>query len=271
MNLARIAILGVAVVAAGAAAFLARDLLGGGTEKVEASAPPPPPVTQVLVAASDIDPGRALTVQAVRWQEWPESALAPAFITQKSVPDVDKAVEGAVVRTRIVAGEPITEAKIVRTDKAGFLAAMIDPGKRAVSIGITAESGAGGFILPNDRVDVILTERRGDRGDAAFQTRTILRDVRVLAIDQVFKEEADRQVVVGKTATLELAPEQAEVVSLAQASGTLSLALRGLGDTATADDVLARERARKNHRGTVSLIRYGHTVAAAPLVSGEEK
>ena len=239
MNVTRIAILGVAAIAAGAAALLVRGMLGGATPQVEASVPAPSlPTAEVLVASKEIEPGRPLEVDAVRWDVWPVASVADAFITKTEQPDIGKAVEGYVVRAPIVTGQPITEAFVVRADQAGFLAALIKPGMRAISIVVTPETGAGGFILPNDRVDVILTRdlRTDDRhrSTKAVRSDTILRDVRVLAIDQTSQTQVSKdaqQWAIGKTATLELTPPQAEMVrTCCRDQGTLSLALRALGD-----------------------------------------
>ena len=234
MNTQRMLILGVAAVAAGAAALLARGLMGGGTQTAKAALPPPRPATaEVLVAASDLQPGTALTVAQVRWQEWPKSAVDSSFITQDGAPDLNRIVQGAVTRAPLVAGEPLTTTKIVHADSAGFMAAMVEPGMRAVSIGISTESGAGGFILPNDRVDVIVTRQVSDT-PRRYAAVTFLRDVRVLAVDQTYREDKGQKVVLAKTATLELTPEQAEKVEAQQAAGTISLSLRALGDTSKA-------------------------------------
>ena len=107
-----------------------------------------------------------------------------------AVASIDEAVKGTVVRAPLVAGQPITNTAIVHGDAAGFMAAMLMPGMRAVSITITADSGAGGFILPNDRVDVILT-RKLDGNPPRVEAKTILADVRVLAVDQTFKQDKD--------------------------------------------------------------------------------
>ena len=237
MNVTRIAILGVAAVAAGAAALLVRGMLGGATPQVEASVPAPSlPTVEVLVASKEIEPGRPLEVDAVRWDVWPVSSVADPFITKTEQPDIGKAVEGYIVRAPIVTGQPITESFVVRADQAGFLAALIKPGMRAVSIVVAPETGAGGFILPNDRVDIIITrelaQQEGDN-NKNIRSDTILRDVRVLAIDQTSQTQVskDSQLwAVGKTATLELTPAQAELVGYAARQGTLSVALRALGD-----------------------------------------
>lgn len=235
MNVTRIAILGVAAIAAGAAALLVRGMLGGATPQVEASVPAPSlPTVEVLVASKEIEPGRALEADAVRWDVWPQTSVAEAFITKTEQPDIGKAIEGYIVRAPIVTGQPITESFVVRADKAGFLAALIKPGMRAVSIVVSPESAAGGFILPNDRVDIIITrEIENEGGPRAVRSDTILRDVRILAIDQTSQTQVSKdgqQWAVGKTATLELTPAQAELVGHAARQGGLSLALRALGD-----------------------------------------
>jgi len=236
MNVTRIAILGVAAIAAGAAALLVRGMLGGATPQVEASVPAPSlPTIEVLVASKEIEPGRPLEVDAVRWDVWPQSSVVDSFITKTEQPDIGKAVEGYIVRAPVVTGQPITEAFVVRADQAGFLAALIKPGMRAVSIVVAPETGAGGFILPNDRVDIIITREQQDPNTNAKSVRsdTILRDVRVLAIDQTSETQLSKDSqkwAVGKTATLELTPGQAELMGHAARQGALSLALRALGD-----------------------------------------
>jgi pilus assembly protein CpaB len=265
MNVNRIAILGAAAIAAGAAAFLVRGMLGGGTPSSEASIPAANYATvDVLVAASDIDAGKPLTVNDVRWQAWPKNALASAYTTRASQPDMAKAVEGAVVRAPLFSGEPITPAKVIKAQNASFMSATLTPGRRAVSIKVEAETTAGGFILPNDRVDVVHTQQVGDN-NRVFNSATILRDIRVLAIDQSAKTDGNTQTAVGKTATLELDEGQAEIINQAQASGTLSLTLRALGDVEAAlrDEDAARTR---NTNNAVNVIRYG--VARGSSVMG---
>jgi len=230
MNTQRVIILGVAALAAGAAALLARGLLGGGTEKVKAAVPlPRPATTEILVASSNLQPGTALQPASVRWQAWPKSAVDASFITHDAVRDPGQIVHGAVTRAPLVSGEPLTASKIVHADSAGFMAAMVDPGMRAVSIGISTETGAGGFILPNDRVDVLIT-RQVSESPKRFASHTILTSVRVLAVDQTYREDNNQKVVLAKTATLELTPSQAELVERSGAQGSLSLSLRALGD-----------------------------------------
>jgi pilus assembly protein CpaB len=252
MNTQRALVVGGAVVAACVVALLVRSMLGGGTPAVQAALPPPKPVTsEVLVAAKNMQPGTPLTADAVRWQAWPKSSVDDSFITQDQNSNLNDVVQGTVVRAPVVEGEPLTSAKIVHSDSAGFMAATLSPGMRAVSVGISTETGAGGFILPNDRVDVLITQQNGNQ-QRSFRTRTVLSDVRVLAVDQTF-EDKDQKVVLAKTATLELSPAAAIIVQRAQASGTLSLSLRPLveSDHPTADKQTTQSA------GDVTVIRYG--------------
>ena len=232
MNRSRVIVLVAAAFAAGLAALLMRGLLGGGTEK-SAAAPAPPPLatTEVLVASNNITAGEPLTPATVRWQTWPKASLDATLITHDASPDLVAAVAGTVARTSMVAGEPLTETKFVHAGAAGFMAAKLTPGMRAISIAISTESGAGGFILPNDRVDILMTSVVSE-SPRRSATHTLLHDVRVLAVDQTSSQDKDQKVVLGKTATLELTPRQTETVERAAASGTLSLSLRALGDTA---------------------------------------
>lgn len=276
MNTSRLIVLGLAAVAAGGAAFLARGLLGGGTSHVAAAPTPPPATTEVMVAASDIAPGQKLTPELVRWQKWPANSVDPSFITGTNETDTQAALKGTVVRSPVVAGQPLTTLNVIHADSASFMSATLMPGMRAVAITVSVASVAGGFILPNDRVDLVLTVPmpEGHR----FRSATILHDVRVLAIDQATQdtgkqEKAQKAVSDAKTATLELSPEQAEKVTRAQASGTLSLLLRplmeGNADAGGNARVAAARQRYKNadssDNGDVSVIRYGvqHTDTTA--------
>jgi pilus assembly protein CpaB len=214
----------------------------------------------VLVASASLEPGTQLTAENVRWQEWPRSAVDSTFITQDAQPDIAKIVAGAVVRAPLVAGEPLSTTKMVHADATGLMAAMVTPGMRAISIPISTETDAGGFILPNDRVDVLSTLQISD-SPRRFKARTILNSVRVLAVDQTF-ESKDQKTVLAKTATLELSPQQAELVERAQAAGPLSLALRALGDgdpTKLAASNATNSASGKTQEDAtqISIIRYG--------------
>lgn len=234
MKPARLAVLAIALVAGGGAAFL----MSGGEPPpapVQASLPPPAPVTEVLVAAAELPMGQVLQPADLRWQKWPEDALTPGYITRKDAPKGLEESAGATIRSPFLSGEPIRTQKLVRPES-GFMAAILPAGMRAVAI-VTDSRGtnsAGGFILPNDRVDVIRTFRDDENSRATGSdvqvSQTILRDVRVLAVGQLIQEKNGTNVVTGETATLALTPAQAEIITLAQKVGALSLALRSLAD-----------------------------------------
>jgi pilus assembly protein CpaB len=235
MKPARIIVLGVALAAGGVAAMLA----SGSRQQPEApkGPPPPPPLAtvEVLVAKSDLTTGQVVGPGDVGWQIWPAASTGSNFIRKPDRPDAIKDFVGAIVRTPIMAGEPIRDSKVVAGNGGGFMAAILPHGMRAVSLDISPESGAGGFILPNDHVDVVLTRR--DRaaekvtGVEKFVSDTILRNVRVLAVDQNVEEKEGQKVAIGKTATIELDPHQVETLALSRQLGTLSLTLRSLLDS----------------------------------------
>jgi pilus assembly protein CpaB len=253
MNRSRVIVLVVAAFAAGIVALLVRSLLGGGTPEVKAAiAPPPVAMEDVLVASTNLQPGMALSPDSAHWQTWPKSAVDSSFITSGATRDIASIVRGTVARAPVIAGEPLTETKFIHGDAAGFMAAQLTPGMRAVSITVSADTSAGGFILPNDRVDVILTLQISD-APRRYGSKTLVSDVRVLAMDQTYTQDRDQKTVLAKTATLELTPDQASLVALSAASGTISLALRPLGDNDVAD-------ASKTHHvddGAVTVVRYG--------------
>ena len=262
MDRSRIIVLVIAAVAAGAVALLARSLLGGGTQQTAAAPAPQITMSEVLVASSALSPGSPLTPASVRWQNWPQSSVDPSFITRNAAPDISKIVQGAVVRAPMMPGEPLSTTKIVHSDAAGYMSAMLMPGMRAVSIAISADTGAGGFILPNDRVDVLCTVQPQESHTA--ESGTILKNVRVLAVDQTY-ESKDSKSVVGRTATLELTPAQVEQIERAKVGGTLSLALRPLGDNETAD---TKTPEQDNGTKEIDILRYG--VLHAAVVRSKE-
>ena len=259
MKAARLVVLGIAVAAGGLAALLA----GRSGEKPV----PPPPVAQidtvdVLVANSDIGQGTAVKPGELRWQTWPTASAGPSFIRKSDRPDAMEQLSGSIARVAFASGEPIKEARLIKANGSGYMAAILPAGMRAVSTEISAETGAGGFIIPGDHVDVILTRRDREaekRGGVEVHTsETILSNVTVLAIDQTVEDKDGQKVVVGKTATLEVSPRQAETLTLGKQVGTLSLALRSIVDTAKGskdagdDDPNAR-------RGGINMVRFGVT------------
>ena len=254
MKPARLIVLGIAVLA-GAAAFM----LSGG-ERVPAPVQqivrPANDTVEILVAKTDIAVGRAVSPEDLTWQAWPVSAAGPLFIRKTDRPNALDEFKGAVARAPFVAGKPIREQKLVRADGAGFLSAILPAGMRAISVEISAETGAGGFILPNDRVDVLLTRREQGQNNAdAITTDTILRNIRVLAIDQTVEEKNGQKVVVGKTATLELGPQQTETLAMSRQRGTISLALRSLADAKP--NLLTDTEEPQHTSSRVNFVRFG--------------
>lgn len=232
MNTARVVVLAIAVSAGGVAAFLASGSDQKPAPRVAAPAPQLE-TTDVLVAKSDIPLGQTITADDMKWQSWPAAAASSSFIKKNERADAIKDMTGSIVRSPFLAGEPIRETKLVKANGSGFMAAILPSGMRAISTEISPETGAGGFILPNDRVDVLLSRRQKSRegnGGDSVSSEIILSDVRVLAIDQTVEEKNGQKVVVGKTATLELKPAEAETLARSRQSGTLSLALRSLVD-----------------------------------------
>jgi pilus assembly protein CpaB len=228
----RLLIFSTAIAAGGLAGWLALNLQSDeATAAVVVQVEPQAPRTDVLVASVEVAQGRTLEASNLHWQSWPEEALHPGFITRSARPDAIEAFSGAVARARIVTGEPVLDDKVAQ-NASGFLAGLLPPGKRAVAITISAEHAAGGFILPNDRVDVIVsrTHQAHDGSPSETTSRTILRNIRVLAVDQKADETGNEASVLGRTATLELDQTEAEIAAAAQASGTVFLALRSAAD-----------------------------------------
>lgn len=228
MNLIRIIVLLVAGLAAVAAAFFVRGAMQpapGGPQQVAAQAAPEP--ARVLAAAGELAAGQRLTAGDLRWVDWPEEAVLGFHVTRDAEPEAVERFTGAIVRAPISAGEPINQARLVLAGEAGFMAAVLTPGMRAVAVPTSARAGAGGFILPNDRVDILVSID----GQSGISTDVVVENVRVLAIDQSSSDDEDGAVV-GSTATVELTPPQARAVALAVAAGDISLALRSVADTA---------------------------------------
>lgn len=205
-----------------------------------AAAPAAPTIDleDVLVASADIGIGRNVDADNLVWKPWPKDGLSDGYIRRTDEPDAVSDLKGMLARGPILTGEPIRKAKLVRSDR-GFLSAVLPVGMRAVAVRVNAASTAGGFILPEDRVDILLV-RQKDAGEAVAET--ILTDIRVLAIDQSVQQTGDDKqpsIVAQNTATLELTPDQTEQVTQAQQVGSISLALRPLADS---DQPTARQR-----------------------------
>ena len=255
MDKARILVLAIA----GSAGLAALYLASGGEDKPAA----PPPVAQlptvdILVARTDIGLGQAVKPDDLQWQTWPAATASASFMRKDSNADAIKDVTGSIARAPFIQGEPIREQKLVKADGSGFMVAILPTGMRAVSTEISPETGAGGFILPNDRVDVLLSKRdkSPDRNGADIvNSEVILTNIRVLAIDQAPKEKDGTNALIGKTVTLELKPEQTETLARARQSGVLSLALRSIADN-NATDVKTDENRQKRGE-TINVIRFG--------------
>ena len=260
MYTARIVVLTIALSAGGVAAYLA----SGSDNKPL----PSEPVAQlqtvdVLVAKSDIGLGQSVKPEDLQWQTWPAATASNTFIRRKERPDAATQIAGSIARAPFLAGEPVREQKLVKADGSGFMAAILPSGMRAISTEISPETGAGGFILPNDRVDVILSKREkspDSAGPDIVNSEIILSNVRVLAIDQAPKEKDGQNTVVGKTVTLELKPEQSETLARARQSGTLSLALRSIADL-NAIETRSDDQAPRRGQG-INVVRYGVSAPA---------
>lgn len=234
MKTSRLLILGTALAAGVGAAVM-----------VVTSKPPPnrpmivraPVATDdVLVAAKNLAIGTAIQNGDMRWQSWPKTNMPPNVITKNKMPSAFADFRTALVRTPISAGEPIFPDRLIKAGTGGFMAAILPAGMRAVAINIDQQGSqtAGGFILPDDHVDVIHTYRDEQAAKAGVAdpmvSETLLRNIRVLAIGQNIQDRNDKRVVAGSNATLELTPQQVETISLAQRNGQLSLSLRSLTD-----------------------------------------
>jgi pilus assembly protein CpaB len=232
MSPRRIIFLAVALLASFATIFLGKAWLGA--DRTPAPVPQPvaieeKPQTQILVAKKDLPVGKILrSSEDLQWQTWPEDGVSKNYVVKgaKNMEDFD----GYAVRSSLIDGEPITDTRVVSPADRGFLAAVIKPGNRAVTVTLTPASGNAGFIFPGDFVDVLTTLSLIEDEKSSIQhhaTETVLRQIRVLAIDQRADAE-NREVTVAKTATLEVTPKQAEILSVVSEIGKVSLALRSL-------------------------------------------
>ncbi|MFZ5618414.1 MAG: Flp pilus assembly protein CpaB [Pseudomonadota bacterium] len=247
MNVTRIAVLGVALVAGVGAFFMMMS--GNKNSPVAAVATVQEKTVRVLVADRDFQRGERLAADAVKWVDWPEKALSDAYLTEATGGD-PATLEKAVARTSIVAGEPIIEAKIVRAESSGLLAAVLQPGMRAVTMRITPETGVSGFILPGDRVDIYYSEANDANRTV---TDLIFEDVRILAINTVYAENPEAPVIEGANATVELSPSDAEYFINSRTSrGQMSMALRSVFKPEEGDAKPRRDQ-------SVKIIRYGRS------------
>jgi pilus assembly protein CpaB len=236
MNLRTVLLLVFALSAAAVTAYFARNWIASQRAAWENQAPaqaeaPTVPFKEILVADEDLATGTFVKPEQLKWQQWPEDGVIEGYLVKGEASEQD--LEGAVVRTHLFAGEPITKSRVVHPGERGFLAAVLEVGQRAVSVPVDATSGISGLVFPGDSVDVILTlettvkNEDTDENQTRYFSETLLHDIRVLAIDQAV-ENVDGAAKVAKTATLEVAPKEAEKVALALEIGTLSLSLQSL-------------------------------------------
>lgn len=262
MPASRLIILSVAAVAAGGAGFVAKNMMAPPpSQVVVAPGPQEPavPTKEVAVLTGDVAMGNPVG-NNIKWAPWPADSIGAGFVTRAEEPDALEKLKGSVARMSMYSGEPVRRVKLIDEGQS-FMSSMLPAGSRAVATSIAADTSAGGFILPNDFVDVIMT-RRADTaaGGSGFSTETILKNIRVLAIDQTIQEDEEgKKTRVGQTATLELTPEQAEIITVAQQmADRLTLALRSIRDTQESNleqaDYLVNGAGR---RGTVRLIKSG--------------
>jgi pilus assembly protein CpaB len=229
----------VATLIAGlAAALMNRFLSDQAAKPVAASKVAETTIDEVLVAAADIPAGVIIKNDDLRYVLWPVNDGNTRLVRRGSGDDPKAGFAGAIARRRLMAGEPMTAEVVFRQDEAGVLAGLLSPGMRAMSVPVTAVSGVNGFILPNDRVDVLLNmdlraqsqggEQSYHGGDIAhFSSEVVLGNVRVLAVDTQLGK-ADGPAVNAKTVTLEVSPRDAEALAAAEKMGDISLTLRSL-------------------------------------------
>ncbi len=256
MSLKNILILLIAIGAAGLTAFYANSWLSAERAAMRASAPIEQKVSltaEILVADKELTAGQFVRADHLKWQPWPEDAMNDGYAL-KSEHKIEEYI-GTVVRNLITPGQPITDRLVVHPGDRGFLAAVLGPGGRAISVPVNATSGISGFIFPGDKVDLLLTSRftsKNAKGEDTqrFMTRTVLRTVKVLAIDQK-TENKDGEVSPAKTVTLEVTPKQAEKVAVGMALGTLSLSLQSLAlaetEPAKVEEIAGQKKKKRDY------------------------
>lgn len=262
MKATRLVVLGVALATAAGAGYMALNLKKPEIVQVNADTPAVPQLAldKVLVAKDQINVGDVVD-DHMRWQSWPKEAITEGFIAESAESAAIETLAGSIARLVIMPGEPVRRAKLIGKDQS-FMSSILPSGKRAIAVEVKADTSAGGFILPNDFVDLIMTRRAASAtgGAETFITETILKNIRVLAIDQTIREDEEgRKVRVGQTATLELTPQQSEIVTVAQQmADRLALALRSTADAAEKTSGQADYLVNGNgKRGTVRMIKSG--------------
>jgi pilus assembly protein CpaB len=269
MNRLQVIVLGVSVVAFGGAYFVFNNYLGSQKNAPVIVQAPKMQTEKVLVASAEIPKGSVLTENMVNWQDWPKESVSEQMITKALTPDLAAELKETMSRDSFLRGEPLRRDKLVKAGLGSYMAAILPSGMRAVAIKIdnSGDSSAGGFILPNDRVDVVRVFRDEEatraKGSEVLAHQVVLSNVRVLAIGQNVQEENGKKVVVGGNATLELDPKQAEIVLYAQnqPGSHLILTLRSLVDSSGSTE-LVNDPSDSSSNG-LTIVRYGAAQAAA--------
>jgi pilus assembly protein CpaB len=233
------AALGIAVLTAVLAKrYLSNQAAEAAAQVAAEARPAQMPTSQILVATRDLPAGTVLKDSDMSWQPWPNDAVNRRYVVRTGNDDSRMAFVGATVRQAFVNGEPVVSSRVFRQDAAGFMSGIISPGKRAMGVPVSTQTMAGGFILPGDHVDLVLSaELKQGEGSSSvgsapairkYWSETILEDIRVLAIDQKVDDIQSAAVAGTKTATLEVSPKEAEIIALFLNVGQVSLVLRSL-------------------------------------------
>ena len=228
-----------------------------------AESPPPPATDGVLIATRDLPFGAQISDADTAWTDWPKQLIGGDAIMRSATPNAREEIKSSYVRAPIITGEPIRRDKLA---KGGLMSTMLNRGHRAIAIDVTPSNTAGGFILPNDRVDIMRTYRNPEStqesGHDVFTTEVVLPNVRVLAIGSTTEKKGAESTISGSTATLELTPKQTEIVLMAQKTGQISLALRPIADTRKQAASVTTEEEQQDgndvtivRRGVVSTLR----------------
>jgi pilus assembly protein CpaB len=242
----------VALTLAGGTALLVRSYLAqkNGEAEQQALARPAAPQKFVLVARGAILRGQILKPQDLSWQVWPEGGIDKNYIQVGT--RTAESFAGWVARDPFAAGEPISDAKIVSPGSRGFLAAVLRPGMRAISVPVSVTSGISGFVFPGDQVDILITHRTGHGESQHEAAETVLQDVRVIGIDQKL-DSKNGEALVAHTATFEVTPKQSEMIAVATEIGKLSLTLRSLASNESEKSAADSPAADAQQQGTFTL------------------
>lgn len=237
INVKSVVLIGIALLVAGVTAMLARSLVSKPEPQAtgeQVVLKVPDSKMKILIASVNMQVGHFIKAEDMTWQSWPDETVNENYIQQDSDIKMESLI-GAVSVLPMTAGEPMLSNRLVKPGNRGFMAAVLPAGKRAISVRITATSGNAGFVFPGDRVDILLTHeidiKSGNRKSARI-SETVLNDVRVLAINQR-TDNPTHTPSVGKTATLEVSPKEAEKILLIKNMGELTLILRSLGNEET--------------------------------------